>query len=122
MIVLNKYDVMKLKDILEDVVYDISQLKEEGGEFLGLHIVIDNDKLYFIFHCDLDEFYVEPWFLYIDDKYKYKQGFLEAYFICELIDFFKNNDLKDVKVVIDPELTHFTVVKGEDIIFNYTIW
>lgn len=126
MIILESYDVKKLKGIFEMLEYDIELVESEfEGEFLGLWVVLNEGTLYFLFNSTSDSYdydcNLDPYQIYLTDTYAYKQGHIEDYAVRELIDIFKNNDPASLELVIDEELYELKVVKDGETIFDYYI-
>jgi hypothetical protein len=124
MIILEGYDLKKLKEIFEMVEYDIEMLEEEGGDFLGLAIGLSGSDLIFVFMSDSDEFDADimPWTIWLDGDFGYKTGYIEDYAVRELIQLFKENDPDSLKVILDEELNSLKVVKNDETVFDYTIY
>jgi hypothetical protein len=125
MIILEDYDVKKLKRIFEAIDYDIELVESEefNGTFIGLSVVLSEEVLYFLFMSDTDSFdydvNLDPYQIYLTDTYEYKQGFIEDCAVRELIEIFKNNDYRDLKILIDEELYELKIIKNKKMIFNY---
>lgn len=119
------FDVGIWKEIFENVEYDIDILREEGGEFLGLGIVLSDDSLFFIFRSDDDNFDydISPWRIWLGKNFKkYKQGYLESDVVTEMIQIFKTYDLDNLKVVIDNDLSELKIIHNNKMILDCCIW
>jgi hypothetical protein len=122
MLELTGFDLNQFKDILEMVEYDIHLLKQEGGAFFGLHVILSNNKLKFLFAStnELFDNFIEPLEMLLDGSYNFKNGFLEYYIVYDLIRIFKEYD-NDLKIVLNEELTELKVIKDNKVILDYTI-
>jgi hypothetical protein len=121
--VLKGYAVGSLKDILQKVEENIYLLKGESGIFHGLIVELYNNELIFYFNSSSELFdnFLYPFFISLNRDYDFKTGFLEYYFVYDLIKAFKNNKVDDLKVEIDDDLTYFKVLKNDTVILEYNV-